>query len=305
MKMKKKSSKNYSVDNRAVQKTFFDLFASHRKGIAVAILIGIIAILILFFFKSKLSYVDEKSSRIELILFLSSILANLFVIAGAFVAVSQYYISSRGEIINRDMDKVKRAIDLCEFYNKEVLGPYSMIKTVFKKIGIIEIMQTAKNKMEKFNYEELENIFSAGQISELERLFSSREYTAAIVEVSEMFRLDLCGISHNKNSARGLRRSESIAVDPEALKTDFAVNYIAKIMNNAEIFAMYFAYDVADESIVFSTIYPSYLEMCRTLYYNIAICSQCGKPKLYRNLQKLYCLWNKKLKDYQDSDNRE
>jgi hypothetical protein len=70
---------------------------------------------------------------------------------------------------------------------------------------------------------------------------------------------------------------------------------IIHTLNELESFAMYFACDLADESIAFA---PTALTFCQTCeYYRlfIGVFRQPDKVKLYQNLAKLYQMWKPRL----------
>ena len=70
---------------------------------------------------------------------------------------------------------------------------------------------------------------------------------------------------------------------------------IVQTLNEVESFAMYFASDLADESVAFT---PTALTFCQTCeYYRlfIGVYRQPDKMKLYQNLVKLYGMWKPRL----------
>ncbi len=266
----------------------------HKRKIISIILISVSLIIILIPLSIKeLPIFSCGTNKIEIIEKISQILASLFVIVGTVIAVWQYYLSSKSSIIKMQTDKVQKAIDLSEYYKNEVLTPFAVVNCVYKTAGIYEFLQKDKAQMKDFDVEEMNDIFSQDEIKKLNQMYSSKQFLKRIVEINEAFNLHMNGFAVNETKEGGSGKVV-IKVDVDKAMNDFFNNYVTKVLNNAEQFAMYFTHNVADESVVYQSLYPTYIEMCRTLYYDISKCSELGKPKLYRNLQGLYEIWVKK-----------
>lgn len=230
-------------------------------------------------------------SRIEFALYVAQIISAVFVAIGVFVALLQYYLVTRSETIKTDADRIEKAIKLAEFYKDEVLEYYAPIRAVYQKVGIYDRLQKEKKKMKELDGEEMNEIFSEAEIAEIKSTLNSKELVREIADLYEQHNLKICGCeSHIIDEADGKKRKE-ISIDPQKVLSDFHTNYVSRLLNNVEYFAMYFTHNVADESVVYQSLYPTYIELCRTLYFDIARCSPNGSPKLYRNLQGLYDIW--------------
>lgn len=72
------------------------------------------------------------------------------------------------------------------------------------------------------------------------------------------------------------------------------VNMMFNILNNLEIFSMYFVHEAADESVVYQPLHMSFLEIVRMLYYDISYANRDGEKRFYVNIIKLYNIWKKK-----------
>lgn len=262
-----------------------------RSIITVAIIILVFAIVFSPLLIKEMSLINEDTSKMDIILNISQIISAIFVIVGTFIAVWQYYLSSKSNIIKLNTDRVQKAIDLSRYYKDEILYPYSMLKAVYVQAGITDILSKEKKKMKVFDDEEIHDIFSDKGVKEIERKLFSTEYATAIIELNQRydFGLDICKEYENGDKKKHLTPKDCIII-----AGSFDSKYRIAVMNNLEHFAMYFTHNVADESVVYQSLSPTYLEMCRVLYYNIAHCSQTGQPKLYRNLQQLYEIWNNK-----------
>ena len=242
--------------------------------------------------------VDEESTAVDLAVSIAQILSALFVIAGTVIAVWQYYLSSQNSIIRFDTDSIQKAIDLSKYYKDEILHPYSMLKMVFIKAGITTILAKEKEKMKAFDEKELHEIFSDEELQNFKKRFSSVEYVQAIIQINQLYNLGLAIC----DQFRGRTVAEMSEQDRKAIASAFNARFTTSVMNNIEHFAMYFTHGVADESVVYQAISPTYLEMCRYYYYNIAVCSVKSGTKLYRNLQALYVLWNEKRKQTEERE---
>lgn len=255
--------------------------AEHRKLITFLAFALICAVTISPFLLCKTSPIcDEKTPKILLSLYISQIVSSILVAIGVFIALWQYYIMFRSETTKLDKERIEKAIKLAQFYKDEVLTNYAVVRYVYEKVGIYNSLQKEKSRMIRLDYAEFDEIFGSSGDSEIKKLLRSDKLSEAIINISKVYSLPFCKDLDNI-------KSEDIIVN-------FRRTYITTLLNNAEYFAMYFTHGVADESVVFQSLYPSYIEMCRTLYYDIATSSPEGAPKLFRNLQGLYLTWVKK-----------
>lgn len=272
-----------------------DFFKKNKRKVISTLLIfaAVFLIFVPAFFKT-IPIFDPNSSKIVLIENMSQILAAVSVIAGAIIAVWQYYIFSKSEIIKIETEKVKNAIDLSEYYKNEVLQLYSIVILVYKHSGIFDFVQKEKNKMKNFDLEELHEIFTPQELKELLSKYGSKQFVEKVAETNEVFNLQLNGCYSTETISDDGEKCISINVEIDKALNNFFANYVTTLLNNIEQFAMYFTHNVADESVVYQSLYPTYIEMCRTLYYDISKCSKPGSAKLYRNLQSLYSIWVEK-----------
>ena len=70
---------------------------------------------------------------------------------------------------------------------------------------------------------------------------------------------------------------------------------IVQTLNELESFAMYFANDLADESIAFTPAGLSFCQICEYYRLFIGVHRQPDKIKLYQNVVKLYGMWRPRL----------
>lgn len=280
------------------KESIISFIIKNRALITLVLILFITGLIICpFIIQKTIPIVNYTESRIEVSEHVSQILASLFVAIGSFIAVFQYYISSRSEMIKLEKEKITKAIDLAGFYKDNILTPYSILRTLYKEVGIFDLLKKEKNKMKDFDENELTEIFSDKEIANLKKIYTSKVFLDAIVRINETYGLNLNGfeteliLTGDSNT-----RKKSISVDTDKALSDFYTKYISGLLNNMELFSMYFTHCVADESVVYQSLYPTYIEMCQALYYDISKCSSKGGPKLYRNVQMLYMQWNAKAK---------
>lgn len=260
-----------------------EFIRKHRKKIFVALILGITILLSLPLLVLRKTPEVGGLSKIEIIAFMSQILAAIFAIVGTYIAVSQYYISSQSEVINIEESRVDRALKLAEFYKDNILKDYSVIRKIYKEVGIFDILHKNKNQMERFDSLEMEEIFTPKDLKNIKRIKVSPDYQMMLIELELVEKgADLVSQKDNRMSINKRELMKALML------TD---RRIANLMNNMELFSMYFSHNIADESVVYQSLYPSYIEICRTLYFDIASCSQTGMPYLYRNVQTLYSMW--------------
>ncbi len=267
----------------------------HRKLITAIIVIVTIGLFSVPLF-GELPLYSKTATALELVLIVSQVLSCLFVIIGTVIAVWQYYLSSKSEMLNLEINRVQKAIDLSRYYKDEILMPFSAIKAIYINAGIVDVLAKEKNRMDNFDYEEMREIFSASEIAKLDALIQSKEFIDSMIRTNSVLDLRLEGCKTVEELDENGDSKTTLRVDTDKFLISFTSRYITHVMNNLEHFAMYFTHNVADESVVYQSLAPSYLEICRVLYYNISKCSKPGETKLYRNLQQLYKIWAEREK---------
>lgn len=282
-----------------INESSLDFIKKNKKlFISILLVATILIILLPLITCSKLPMISENSSRLDIVESVSQIVAVIFVCISACIAVFQYYISSQSEIIKIETDKVERAIKLAEYYKNQVLEPYMVVSSIYEKAGIFEKMQSKRKNMVNFDVEELNEVFTKKEIQELKEMYVSDEFLLAMGQTNDMLNLNLQGCNIKRTEDQGIRKV-NCSIDPVKALNDFKLNYVSTLLNNMEYFAMYFTHNIADESVVYQSLYPTYIDMCRTLYYDISIVSDIGAPKLYRNLIELYTIWLERVNETQ------
>ena len=247
--------------------------------------------------------IDNKLTGIEIIAYASEVVSALYLILGTIIAVWQYYVSSQKNIEKMQRDQIQKAIDLAGYYKDNILPGYSALKLVYSKSELQNILNNIeKDKIKDFDNIEMNELLSKEEINNYIDIINSQNFVDAVFEVNQFLGLDLKGCKAKEfNETSSIEKTEvQFEVNSLQFVNDFYKNYVSSILNNAELFAMYFTHGIADESVIFQSIYPTYLELCNTLYYEIAKCSAPGKAKLYTNIIKLYNVWKKKSKEQND-----
>ncbi len=240
----------------------------------------------------------EKILGIELIALCAEITSAFFVIVGSIIAVWQYYLSSSQKIKEFQFSKIKKAIELSEYYKDNILNRYSCVKKVFDEYGITPIIESKRKNLELkyFDIEELKTIYTEGEIEKFRNLKTDEKFIEAIVKVNLVYNMNLngCEKTFEYDPSEEGRVTKRIEANPQEIVADFFNKYIVDTLNNAEYFAMAFTHNVADESVIFQSIYPTYLEMCFIMFYYISHNSDPRSAKLYTNVAELYCTWREK-----------
>ena len=290
------------VNLKKIEK-IFSLIEKNRKLFTLIVLMISILIIALPFVFFKGTKPISSMTKLEISKAFAEIISAIFVISGSFVAVSQYWITSKSSIIKMDTERINKGIDLANFYKEKVLTPYSMIKVIYKEIGLFDALRKEKNKMKKFTNEELTSIFSDEEIKSFIDKQSSEDFIKSLIILNDTFNLNINGCETVTSSINNGKGTIEFAVNTKKALTDFYSTYVSDLLNNVELFAMYFTHNVADESVIYQSIYPTYIELCQTLYFDISKCSVPGQPMLYRNLNQLYLTWLKKMNNSREKIN--
>ncbi len=267
------------------KRKFLEWILHHRLPVTIAIVVlAVLICLSPLALARTLPICSEGGSRMDLAVAASQILSAVFVIAGTVIAVWQYYVSTKGQSVKMQTEKVQKAFELSQYYKDEILDRLAAVKHVYRKCGIIAFAEPGKNRFSDFDQCECEEIFGQNNLQRLEQIKYGQSYYDAIKEANALFDLHLDG-----RMAVGSTFDER-----EKYLFAFWADVVVPLMNNLEYFASYFTHNVADESVIYESLKPTYFEACRMLYFDISKCSEPGKPQLYRNLTRLYATWAKR-----------
>lgn len=110
--------KEWGIEMKKDFKSKLKWFFTKRKMLTIILLILYVMISLLLnnFFIDINANENAKQTNIEVFQIAFEITSYLFVNAGVIIAVWQYYLSSKSEIIRNETDKVNKAIELSGFY---------------------------------------------------------------------------------------------------------------------------------------------------------------------------------------------
>ena len=279
---------------------FMNLILSHRLEITIVLVLIPIVIFFLSIILLEGNIIDTDNSRIENTYYIAQILSSIFVISGVVVAVWQYFLTSRSQLTQINIEQIQKAIDLSEYYKDNILEKYGPIYHVYESSGILEIINSIdKNKIQEFDIAEAGELFNKNQLNELDKIQYSEKFIKAVIETYRVYNLfpetDIFEKVEKVNEDG--EKEQLIRVDLKKLILSFMHNNVNSILNNMEYFATNFSHNTADDSVVYQSLHQTYIEIVRILYYNIAKLNKPLQTKYYTNVIELYNKWNKKRDD--------
>lgn len=279
---------------------FVNLILSHRLEITIVLVLIPIVIFFLSIILLEGNIIDTDNSRIENTYYIAQILSSIFVISGVVVAVWQYFLTSRSQLTQINIEQIQKAIDLSEYYKDNILEKYGPIYHVYESSGILEIINSIdKNKIQEFDIAEAGELFNKNQLNELDKIQYSEKFIKAVIETYRVYNLfpetDIFEKVEKVNEDG--EKEQLIRVDVTKLILSFMHNNVNSILNNMEYFATNFSHNTADDSVVYQSLHQTYIEIVRILYYNIAKLNKPLQTKYYTNVIELYNKWNKKRDD--------
>ena len=181
-------------------------------------------------------FFDSKHSIIELLYYNSQIVSSIFVVTGVVIAGWQYYLSSKSAIVQMDIERVQRAIDLAEYYKDNILEKYGPIKLVYEESGVLEILNDVKkDEFKRFDMMEAEQILSDNSIKKLKDLQNTPKFTQAVLEASKIydFGIDFKSLMEIKD-IKSEDNKMIVTIDTTKLIMHFMKDYVNDILNNIE-----------------------------------------------------------------------
>lgn len=269
-------------------KTLITFILNHRKLTTMVI---ILLYLVLTFITCCFAPIQEDEikfslNRIELS---AEIVSFFFIVVSSIIAVWQYYVSCKNEHIKNETERIQKSIELIEYYKNNVLDKTSAIICIFKYAKISEIMNGIdKSKIKDFDVHELNQLLTSDKIKKLKEIEQGEDFITAILMANEAFNLSLPGATYSDKTP-----TQEIANRVKVYNA-FMSNFISDTLNNLEYFAMYFAHNIADESVIYQSAHQTYLNIVELLYYNISNLNTPDNSKYYTNLIDLYNIWKKR-----------
>ena len=266
-------------------------FLSHRKIVTIAIIaVGILIMLIPAMLYKTCSKSDFE--LVEILYYTSQIVSAIFVISGFVIAIWQYYLSCVDSKRTMDIIRVQKAVDLSEYYKDYILSYKAPIEYIFTNSGISEIISKIdSSQMEYFDEKELHTFLTDEDIYSLKNIQKSHEFFTAVINANSIYNIGLSDelIELYKQKCNGEYNLSDL--DAKILST-FLGKLITKVLNNMEFFSLHFTHNVADESVVYKSLHQTYIDIVKTLYYNIAKINPLSTTKYFTNIIELYKLWN-------------
>ena len=221
---------------------------------------------------------------LEDIYYITQILGIIFVAIGSYIAINQYIKTSKNEIDKFNNERIKKSIELAEYYKDNILGNMTIISEIYGATGILDIIKKTKGShMENFDKHELAELLSTEDLNNIKKITDSDEY---------YFIIDICCYMKGINLINYHKDIDHI----------FMNNIVMETLNNLEFFSMNFNYNIADESVVYQSLHKTFLEVVYLLYYNIAVNNEPGDKKLFTNIIELYNLWQKKSEETKNEE---
>lgn len=297
-----------------------------KRASIIRIILTIAIIIIALGFEIAIPFILKDtfadSSILEALYYSSQIISSFFVISGVVIAVWQYYLSSKNIKTNLELEQVQRAIDLSAYYKDDIIKYIPVIKYVFEKAGINNILNAVNPElMKEFNYDELTRIFTKTQIEELKKIQHSECFTQAVFEANDIYNLGLKNFEtevKTSDKTENTPTNESDKTTTVSAKSDdstneqqriagmYMANLLCTLLNNMEFFALHFRHKTATESVVYQSLHQTYCDMIPTLYYYIANGNTSETSRYYTNVIWLYEEWKKaKTKQRENSRNLE
>lgn len=228
----------------------------------------------------------------EMLYYCTQIVATLFIVAGVIFAGFQYYISESNNHKKFQAEQIQRAIDLAEYYKDNVLNKYSLIKFVYEQTEIINVLQKANfNSFKEFDMAEAKELYSENDLKKIKTIYKSKKFVDTIILANSIF---MFNNSIQKEEDGKINESEKLR-----LWSVFMKDYVSDTLNDMEFFAMHFTHKTADESVIYQSLSQSYLEIVRTLYYNIVKSNETAVSKYYTNVIELYEIWKDRTDEAQ------
>lgn len=231
---------------------------------------------------------------VEKLYYCIQIVAGLYVVVGAVIAVWQYYISTKSEFIKNETEKVNQAVELAGYYKDNIIPHISYVKYIFRYIHATEIIEKIdKTKMKYFDINELNKLLDQNDINKLKDLIESDEFIEAVREANIIFNFNSTDIFYFDGNTSDEEKNDIKDLQLKIAK-HCMLGQIRELLNNLEYFAMFFTHNIADESVVFQSLHQSYLQIIETMYYQISSYNTSDNHKFYVNAIRLYHLWIQK-----------
>ena len=216
---------------------------------------------------------------ITLISGLFNILASITTFIGIIYAFLQYKEIKNQNKKDIQILKIKKAVELSEYYKDNILTYSKAISFILKQCKLYSIIKQAKTII---SFDEIE--YTEEQLKSIKTILDSKEFKDAVENADIIFNLKLYKVLINQEGRN--------TVDKDILVNDFYTNILSVVVNNLEYFSMNFTHGLADSTVAYESLSQSFIDIVEMLYYHI---SQFNKPDVvdpyFRNISELYKIW--------------
>ena len=163
-------------------------FIKNNKRKTVVFIIMLICLLFYIFVPMFFKY--ENILYLNNIYLVSQIISSVFVIAGVIIAVWQYYLVSRSEIIKLEKEGIQKAIDLAGYYKDNILNNFSAIEYIYDEVGITQILNNiVKKDMVNFDEQELTQVLTKNNLDKLNDIQNSDNFVNVVLDANSIYKL--------------------------------------------------------------------------------------------------------------------
>lgn len=285
-----------------------------NKGMFIAFVACVLAIVIIlglsFYYNCSLVGVTSakdifgKKDVLENVYYMVQIAAVFFLVLSVAYAAYQCTLTAKAEKRQIDKSKIEKSIELAGYYKDEVLERWSAIRFIYTESNMLEILkQINAYDMQYFNAEEMQKLFDEDKQAKIEEIKESNAFLVALIKADLKYDINLFEMSEEQKQKliEELEKTDSEKKENKVYRLVIN-NLVHDCLNNAEYFAMFFTHNVADETVIYQSISPSYIEMVTGLYTTISKNNK-DDVKLYTNVIKLYKRWEEmRLKQKKEND---
>lgn len=269
---------------------------SKKKLVIFLTSLFVMAILIMAFWLNGISSIKDlftNDQALEKTYYLMQIICSVVVIIGGIIGVWQYVLAKRAEWIQYHNSRIQKAIDLSEYYKDHVLCNMKIIRSVYDKSGVLNILNSIKKEnIRRFDVRELDDNLDRQQKSTIKEILQSEEFVKIIADAASVYSdvdmfVEKVFMHENEKVIEVTKINRTKAIE------FFKNEIVCGTLNNLEYFAMHFNYETADKKTVYQSLHQTYLDIVRILYYDISVNNETAEQKLYTNVIELYIAWNK------------
>ena len=226
------------------------------------------------------------------------------VLSAAITAYFTARSSAKNYAKNNNKEDVKKAIELAQLYEKDLLPLMNAVNTVYRNIPELQVFSERLNHERqmsqlKFTESEMKSIFNAKELEiilehiDIENIPQDLLHNSRTA-ISRNYLNDSMFLSSLKT--KGEKKEEFDSMFDKQLRLEFS--YVrGRLLNILESFSMYFSNAIADESIVYQSLHQTFIGVVLLLYFDIAKINTDPKDTFFINIIELFNIWNDRYKD--------